>query len=79
MISFYGLDSKAVGDRATLRIEKLTLNLMMGTPSTGGPATGVCTYTNPYAGPSLIECSALSSGREFKATFVSDGNAPNIM
>lgn len=79
LVSFYGLDARAIGDKATLRIQKLTLNLLMGTPSTGSPASGECTYTNPYAGPSLVQCRATVGTRRFEATFVSDGNEPDLM
>ena len=79
LVSFYGLDTRAVGDKATLRIQKLTLNLLMGTPSTGSPAAGECSYTNPYAGPSLVQCRATVGARRFEATFVSNGEAPDLM
>lgn len=78
IVGFFGTDSRAVGDKAVLRVEQITLNLMMGTPSTMAPATGTCTYTNPYAGPSLVQCSAVSGGKTYLATFVSDGRAPDV-
>lgn len=79
LISFFGTDSRAIGNKATIKIEKLTINLLMGVPPTGAAASGLCTYSNPYAGPSLVECEALLNGHPFKATFVSDGNEPSIM
>lgn len=78
MVGFFGKDSRAQGDKATLKVEKITLNLLMGMPSTMADATGICIYTNPYNGPSVIKCSARSSGKNFSATFVSDGREPTI-
>ena len=78
IVGFFGADSRAERDKAVLKVEQITLNLMMGTPSTMAPATGTCTYTNPYAGPSLLQCSAISGGKTYSATFVSDGRAPEL-
>jgi len=41
-------------------------------------AAGVCTYTNPYAGPGKVDCTAHTSQGSFEASFVSDGRAPSI-
>ncbi len=79
LISFYGTDSRAIGNKASIRVEKITINLLLGIPPTGDAATGVCTYSNPYAGPSLVECEASLNGHVFKVTFVSDGREPSIM
>jgi hypothetical protein len=80
MVSFYGLDSKAVGDKAVLHVDTILV-----TPEGPAPvarrkrATGRCTYTNPYAGPSHIQCSAKAEGKSYEALFVSDGTPPNII
>ena len=78
IVGFFGADSRAEGNKAVLKVEQITLNLMMGTPSTMAPANGTCTYTNPYAGPSLVQCSAVSGGKTYSATFVSDGRSPEV-
>ncbi|MDB5669713.1 MAG: hypothetical protein JWO25_672 [Alphaproteobacteria bacterium] len=77
-IGFYGTDHEAQGDEAFITVERLSLNAMKGSPSTSIPASGKCSYTNPYAGPSRIQCSAISSGKVYSATFVSDGGEPAI-
>jgi hypothetical protein len=41
------------------------------------PATGACTYSNPDDGPSDITCSVHRARGEFKAEFVTDGQAPS--
>lgn len=78
VVGFYGSDSRAQGNKAVLQVEAITLNLMMGRPSTMEAATGTCSYTNPYAGPSLIQCSAISSDMTFSANFVSNGEEPAV-
>lgn len=79
VFGFYGSDTKATGDKATLIVEKMTLNLLLGTPPTNGPATGKCTYTNPYAGPAVVRCTVASNGMNITALFVSDGSEPSIV
>ena len=76
ILGFHGVDSPAGNDQAVLRIDGISLNLMMGTPPTTSPASGTCSYTNPYAGPAMIRCSAISAGRRFEASFEADGRAP---
>lgn len=39
-------------------------------------AVGFCRYTNPYKGPSPIECEAYTASGTFGAAFISDGSAP---
>lgn len=78
VVGFYGTDNPAKDDQAVLKVERVTLNLMMGMPSTSAPASGTCTYSSPYAGPSLIQCTAISLGKTFSATFVSDGQEPSV-
>jgi len=41
-------------------------------------AKGRCRYGNPFKGPSLIECSADSELGRFEATFLSDGEKPEM-
>ena len=79
VIGFFGTDNRAKGDEAVLDVEKITLNLLMGTPSTSDDAKGSCTYTNPYAGRSTIRCKAVvTRGQTFEASFVSDGKEPSL-
>ncbi len=76
-IGFFGTDSKAVNGKAILLVEKITFNLLMGAGPTSATASGTCTYTNPYDGPSLVQCSARTEQGLFEATFVSDGSEPS--
>ncbi|WP_294004560.1 hypothetical protein [Sphingomonas sp.] len=39
-------------------------------------ARGTCTYTNLYAGPSHIDCTASTGKGPFSAAFLSDGKPP---
>jgi hypothetical protein len=41
-------------------------------------ATGSCTYTNPYKGPSSISCVAHTDQGDFQGNFLSDGQPPEI-
>jgi hypothetical protein len=40
--------------------------------------TGSCLYTNPYAGPGKVDCTAHTGQGSFEASFVSDGQAPSM-
>ena len=77
-IGFYGTDHAAQGDESFITVEKISINRLKGEPSIMVPASGKCTYTNPYAGPSRLLCSAISDGKAYSATFVSDGGEPAI-
>lgn len=77
VVSFYGYDHLAKGDKAKLDVQKITVS-EGGAPTTSKPAKGTCTYTNPYAGPSVIQCSAKSEGKTYAASFTSDGKPPQV-
>jgi hypothetical protein len=79
MVSFYGVDSKAVGDEAVLHLDTILITLEGPAPVARQiRATGRCTYTNPYTGPSRIHCAATAGGKRYEAAFVSDGTPPDI-
>ena len=77
VLTFSGADSAAEGDQATIVLDKIVF-----TPT--GPlqettvlrAAGRCTYTNPYIGPSRVDCSASTESGRYSATFISDGRPP---
>jgi hypothetical protein len=77
-LGFYGTDHEARGDESYIMVEKVDFNDMKGGPSTMIDANGRCTYTNPYAGPSRVECSAVASGKTYAASFLSDGEPPAV-
>ena len=79
VITFSGADSPAKGDQATVRLDKVIFTLIgTGTKPNVIPASGSCTYTNPYAGPSRINCSATTGDGKFSGSFVSNGQPPDI-
>lgn len=80
VISFFGDDAGAAGDSATLAVRKVGVVLVGGKDKPAlASATGACTYTNSNAGPSRVDCTARAAGRDFVASFVSDGTPPSPM
>lgn len=79
VVTFSGADSPAKGDHASVRLDKIIFTLVgTGTAPNVIPATGSCSYTNPYAGPSRINCSASTKDGKFSGSFVSNGAEPDI-
>lgn len=79
VVTFSGMDSPAKGDQTATRLDRIIFTLIgTGTPPNDIPATGSCTYTNPDAGPSRINCSATTGEGKFSGSFVSDGQPPDI-
>ena len=80
LVSFYGQDHAAVGNSATLTVTKITTTLIGDEKPTPVmiDATGECSYTNPYAGPSHVECKATAGGKTYALSFVSDGKPPSV-
>ncbi|HEY0625448.1 MAG TPA: hypothetical protein VGD10_01820 [Allosphingosinicella sp.] len=79
VVTFSGADTPAKGNHATVRLDRVIFTLNgAGTKPNVVPASGTCTYTNPYAGPSRINCSASTNNGAFSASFVSDGEPPII-
>jgi len=81
VVSFFGQDSVAVGDQATLQVDEIGV----ATGKEDGTAKrvphavhGTCTYTNPYKGASRITCRASGAGGNYAVDFVSDGQPPNV-
>jgi hypothetical protein len=79
VVTFSGADSPAKGDQAVIRLDKVIFTLVgTGTEPNVVNATGSCSYTNPYAGPSHVSCSASTKAGRFSASFVSDGAPPDL-
>lgn len=76
-VSFFGRDSAAKGDIATI---KLTTVILGGedlkTKSVELSAKGECTYTNPNKGPIHVDCAADTARGRYELSFVSDGVWP---
>ncbi len=75
-ISFRGKDSAAVGNIAVLHVSMILLTGSDFSPPIELKAKGKCTYTNPNAGPVLVECAAETSNGDYKLSYVSDGIWP---
>jgi hypothetical protein len=81
IVSFSGMGQDQTHDnpdQANQPIDKVTFT-QPGSGPAAEPATGVCSYTNPYKGPSTVKCVAKTARGEFSATFVSDGAEPSMM
>lgn len=81
VVTFSGSASqvKDTADIATQPLDKVIFTLTgTGTPPNALKAAGVCTFSNPYAGVSTIDCTAHTSSGIFRASFVSDGKEPSI-
>jgi hypothetical protein len=80
IVSFSGMGQDQTHDNpdeANQPIDKVTFT-QIGADTKAEPATGVCSYTNPYKGPSTVKCVAKTARGEFSATFVSDGAEPAV-
>ena len=83
-VTFSGVDTPAQGDQAHSILDRVIFTMdnketnPKAVKSNVVEATGTCSYTNPYAGPSHINCSATTKNGSFSASFVSDGKAPDI-
>lgn len=83
-VTFSGVDTPAKGDQAQSIVDRVivTIENSESDPLAVEPdvleATGSCTYTNPYVGPSHINCSASTKEGPFSASFVSDGSPPDV-
>jgi hypothetical protein len=77
-LSFGGVDSPAKGDTAELAIDYVLIVKGKDAAQTRRNAIGTCTYTNPYAGPSQINCKAKTANGTFELHFVSDGSPPEV-
>jgi hypothetical protein len=79
VVTFSGADSAAKGNSATIHLDKVIFTLIgTGTDPNVIRATGTCTYTNPYVGPSHVTCSASTKSGRFSAAFVSNGQPPDL-
>lgn len=80
IITFSGQDHAAVGDNAFITLDKVIFTLVgMGTPPNTIAAKGKCNYSNPFNGNhARITCNATTTSGAFNATFVSDGEEPDV-
>jgi hypothetical protein len=79
IVSFLGEDHPAKGNEAVLTLTNVTVTRLEEKPTPVSiKVRGTCTYTNPYSGPSRINCAAKGGGKRYGATFVSDGKPPQI-
>jgi hypothetical protein len=79
VVTFSGMDTPVKGDVGSVRLDHVIFGLMgTGTDPNSLTATGSCRYTNPYAGPSHVDCTASTKIGRFSASFVSDGEGPDM-
>ena len=82
VITFSGMGQTQVkesADHVAQPLDTVIVSMIgTGAPPAATKATGACTYTNPYAGPAQVKCSAQTSNGLFEAVFLSDGQAPSI-
>jgi hypothetical protein len=82
VITFTGMGQEQVKDAADVATQPLDAVIFaligMGTKPNRLKAAGVCTYSNPYAGPARISCSAHTDQGIFEARFISDGRQPSM-
>ncbi|MEG3148067.1 hypothetical protein U1839_25750 [Sphingomonas sp. RT2P30] len=77
-VSFFGTDHPATGDIALLDVSKVTVSREAGRQARSTAALGQCRYTNPFAGPSHVDCQAMAKGKVYRLSFLSDGNPPKV-
>jgi hypothetical protein len=73
-----GVDSHAAGDIAVLAIDYVITDPGDTVRKVRHPAKGTCRYSNPYAGPSTIECKADTDQGAYEFKFRSDGKPPVV-
>ena len=75
VVTFSGMDTPAVGDRAETHLDMVIVTRIGGMSPTPRniDATGRCQYSNPNAGRSYVRCSARTEEGEFNADFLSNG------
>lgn len=78
VVSFFGTDHAASGDVAMLDVSRVTISRGAGRKSRSIEAQGRCRYTNPFAGPSQVDCQATANGKIYRLSFLSDGNPPEV-
>src|SRR5215210_3243976 len=80
IVSFFGRDTKAVGDQAVIHLTRVSVNNGgMVDQRRSSDVSGTCTYTNPNKGPVRITCEATGAKGRFRAVFTSDGRPPELI
>lgn len=81
-VTFGGMGQQQVKDSADVAsqpLDNVVFTLIgTGTAPNKVKAAGVCTYSNPYVGPSRITCSAHTAQGVFAGSFVSNGRTPSM-
>ena len=80
VVSFFGRDTAAVGDRATIHLMRVSVNVGgRMEDAMSSDVSGKCDYTNPYEGKAQIICEAEGKKGKFRAVFTSDGTPPHVI
>lgn len=60
-----------------IKLVRFELNLgIQGVASSGGQASGQCTFNNPFAGKMTLSCEGTVKSKPLSLVFISDGKAP---
>ena len=78
IVSFYGNDQAAIGNRAEIQLLKIVTTEVKTLKSSVILARGTCSYTNPNAGPVHIDCIADTDNGNYVLHFLSDGKFREI-
>ncbi|HEY4202775.1 MAG TPA: hypothetical protein VGM83_19665 [Devosiaceae bacterium] len=80
--TFTGMEGAKPDDNSQLQtVDRVIVNegIKGSTPSTIA-ATGSCAYTNPYMGPTIVNCQAVGdNGDAFLLQFRTDGSEPKFL
>lgn len=77
MVSFFGRDTPATENHSTIYLQRVSFR-DSGPDNPSSVVSGECTYTNPFAGPAVVDCDADSKDGPFKAIFTTDGGQPLV-
>lgn len=76
LISFSGMNETTDEDRGTLNLDLVTVSSSLDAKISGGPASGSCTFFNPWKGRAYVRCQAHTKGGDYSAAFTTDGQPP---
>lgn len=80
VVTFSGIEGAKPDVNSQLQsVDKIIFNLNIeGVPPSVTSATGSCSYSNPYLGPTTISCQATNGGEAYLLQFRTDGSEPKF-
>ena len=76
-VTFSGMGDGQIHPNPDVAIQPVDL-LIFGKDHETQKAVGSCRFSNPFHGVATVDCEAQTAVGEFKASFVTDGNEPDI-